>query len=79
LLSGIALLRNAELPVHVGDHRERLLAIRAGNVPWQEVEGWRHQLHRELDEGYRRTTLPERPDYEAVNTFLIKARRSALP
>jgi uncharacterized protein len=77
LLSGIALLRDGELPVDVGPHRERLLAIRAGAMPWAEVESWRQSLHRDFDEAYRTTVLPARPDYEAANRFLIKARASA--
>jgi predicted nucleotidyltransferase len=78
LLSGVALLRDRELPIDVGAHRERLLAIRDGAFPWAELEVWRHGLHRELDEAYRTTTLPDRPDYDAANRFLIKARRSAV-
>jgi len=78
LLSGIALLRDGTLPVDVGAHRERLLGIRAGAVPWEEIEAWRHHLHRELDQAYQNTRLPERPDYEAANAFLLQARRSAL-
>jgi uncharacterized protein len=78
LLSGIALLRDGVLPVEVGVHRDQLLAIRAGAVPWDEVETWRHQLHRTLDEAYRGTRLPDRPDYDAANQFLIKARKSAV-
>jgi hypothetical protein len=78
LLSGIAVLRDGELPVHAGEHRERLLAVRAGTVAWDEVEAWRQQLHGTLDEAYRSTALPDRPDYAAANQFLIKARRSAV-
>jgi uncharacterized protein len=78
LLSGIVLLREGILPVDVGPHRERLLAIRDGAIPWEDVERWRHELHRELDEAYRSTTLPERPDYQAANDFLLEARRSAI-
>jgi predicted nucleotidyltransferase len=78
LLSGIVLLREGELPVEVGAHRDRLLAIRDGSVPWDEVEHWRHDLHRQLDEAYRTTTLPDRPDYESANRYLIEARRSAI-
>jgi uncharacterized protein len=79
LLSGIVLLREGHLPVDVGAHRDRLLAIRQGAVPWDEVEVWRQELHRALDDAYRTTRLPERPDYEAANAFLIRARRSAVP
>jgi predicted nucleotidyltransferase len=78
LLSGIELLRAGHLPVEVAGHRERLLAIRSGTVAWDEVEVWRHELHRDLDAAYRSTRLPDRPDYDAANRFLIKARRSAL-
>ena len=78
LLSGITLLREGELQVDVGDARERLLAIRAGAISWDEIEVWRHDLHRTLDEAYRATRLPDRPDYNAVDAFLLKARRSAV-
>jgi hypothetical protein len=52
--------------------------VRDGRVPWQEIDAWRLDLHRELDAAYTATRLPERPDYEAANRFLIKARRSAV-
>jgi predicted nucleotidyltransferase len=78
LLSGIALLRDGTVVVRVEEHRDRLLAVRDGRVPWQEIDAWRLDLHRELDAAYTATRLPERPDYEAANRFLIKARRSAV-
>lgn len=76
LLAGVTVLREGELPVHVGEHREALLAIRRGAMPWEEVNEWRLRLHRELDDAFERTRLPERPDYVRVNDFLIRARRS---
>ena len=79
LLSGIELLRSGTLPVDVGEHRERLLAIRRGEVPWDSVNEWRLALHRELDAAYTATTLPDQPDYKAANEFLIRARRSMVP
>jgi uncharacterized protein len=78
LLAGIALLREGELPVDVGAHRDRLLSVRQGAVAWDEVEAWRHELHGSLDDAYRVTRLPDRPDYEAANRLLLKARRSAI-
>jgi hypothetical protein len=42
------------------------------------VNAWRLALHREFDAAFARTLLPERPDYEQVNAFLIKARRAAV-
>jgi hypothetical protein len=77
LLSGIALLRDRIVVVRVDEHRDRLLAIREGGVPWREVDAWRLELHRDLDAAYASTRLPDRPDYEAANRFLLKARRLA--
>jgi predicted nucleotidyltransferase len=77
LLSGIALLRDNIVVVRVEEHRERLLAIRDGHLSWQEVDAWRLDLHRDLDVAYATTRLPERPDYEAANRYLVKARRFA--
>lgn len=76
LLSGIHALEHGEIPVDAGGHRDRLLAIRHEETPWEEVDAWRLELHRRFEDAYARTTLPERPDYAAANAFLIKARRS---
>ena len=77
LLSGIGVLRDGFVPVKVDAHRDRLLAIRRGEVPWQDVESWRLSLHHEFNAAFEATKLPERPDYERANAFLISARRRA--
>jgi uncharacterized protein len=77
LLSGVAVLKNGFVPLRVDEHREQLLAIRRGEVPWGQVEEWRLRLHRELDQVLETTGLPEHPDYERANEFLIRARRYA--
>ena len=78
LLSGICTLKHGYVPVRVEQHRDQLLAIKRGELPWTEVEAWRLSLHREFDLALAETTLPERPDYSRANTFLIDARRRAL-
>jgi hypothetical protein len=78
LLSGIGVLREGVVPVRVDTHRDRLLAIRRGEVPWDEVENWRLGLHQEFNATFETTRLPERPDYERADAFLISARRRAL-
>jgi predicted nucleotidyltransferase len=77
LLSGIAVLRDGILPLGVEEHRERLLAIRRGEVPWEEVDAWRLELHRKMDEALEQTSLPEGPDTARADAWLIRARRSA--
>jgi hypothetical protein len=78
LLSGIGVLRDGFVPVQVDAHRDRLLAIRRGEVPWEDVENWRLSLHQEFNAAFETTRLPQRPDYERANTFLLSARRRAL-
>jgi uncharacterized protein len=78
LLSGIGVLRDGFVPVKVDAHRDQLLAIRRGEVPWDDVEKWRLSLHQEFNAAFATTKLPERPDYARANAFLISARRWAL-
>jgi predicted nucleotidyltransferase len=78
LLAGITALREGVVSVHVGEHRERLLSIKRGEIPLDEIERWRIDLHRQFDEAYEHTPLPDRPDYGRANDFLVRARRSAV-
>jgi uncharacterized protein len=77
LLSGITLLSTGTMEVQVLEHRDRLLDIRRGQVPWQEVEAWRLELHRHFDAALASSPLPEVPDYERVNRFLLDVRMNA--
>jgi uncharacterized protein len=76
LYAGIGTLRDGQVPVHVGVKRDELLAIRRGELPWEEVNALRLHLHQEFDGALNFTRLPERPDYEKVNAFLLKARQA---
>jgi uncharacterized protein len=76
LLSGITLLKEGVVPVQVEEYRPQLLAIKHGQMAWDEVNAWRLQLHQEFDMTFTKTELPERPDYAKANNFLIRARRS---
>ena len=76
LLSGITILKQGFVPVRAEDYRDHLLAIKYQQVSWDEVNRWRLSLHEEFDHTFAITHLPERPDYEKANAFLIQARRS---
>ena len=78
LLSGIEVLNTGSLSICVVEHRDALLSIKRGEMPWAEVETWRRALHLEFNRAFDETRLPERPDYEQANAFLIKARRAAI-
>ncbi len=75
LLTGAAALRLGRVPVQVEYARDRLMAVKRGEVPWSDVERWRQELHGDFEKALGETKLPERPDYEAANRFLIDARR----
>ncbi|MDG4786307.1 nucleotidyltransferase domain-containing protein [Micromonospora sp. WMMD1102] len=68
------LLRYGRLELDVGPHRDRLLAVRRGEVPWAEVERWRLALHADLDEAVTHTPLPAAPDAARVDAWLHSVR-----
>lgn len=78
LISGISILRSGFVPVRVEAHRERLLSVKRGEMPWIEADRWRLSLHAEFDRALSDSRLPERPNYEQSNNLLLKARRAAL-
>lgn len=77
LLCGIGLLRDGRLDVSVGEFRDRLLAIKRGEWEWRQVEEWRLALHAQFEREHDRTRLPDGPDVQAANLFLLRARRRA--
>ncbi|PSB01694.1 nucleotidyltransferase domain-containing protein [Merismopedia glauca] len=75
LLSGIQVLESGFVPIKVESHRDELIAIREETISWEEMNAWRLSLHEKFDRAFSQTSLPERPNYEKANDFLIAARR----
>ena len=75
LISGRHLLEHGEPLVDVSAHRERLLAVRRGELPWAEIEEWRSALTRGMDDALHDSALPEEPDRVRVEEFLVSVRR----
>lgn len=78
MLAGVHILQHQEVMLDVGIFRDRLLALRMGEMSWDQVKSWKERLQTEFEDAFQTTRLPERPDYEAVNSFLIRARRAAI-
>ena len=78
LLAARTLLQEARLIVDVGPYRERLLAVKRGELSWQEVEHWRLGLHEELDNALQRTVLPATPDVGRVDAWLRSVRKRSI-
>lgn len=78
LHSGIHAMRDGEIRVDVAEHRDELLAIRRDEVPFEDVESRALELDRVFQDAFTKTTLPEKPDTDRANRFLIDARRRRL-
>ncbi|WP_431042679.1 nucleotidyltransferase domain-containing protein [Streptomyces sp. P1-3] len=78
LASGATLLESGTVQVDVGPHRDRLLAVRRGETPWDEVCAWRDELATRLDQALAHSPLPEDPDTARVEDWLASVRRRSL-
>ena len=75
LLSGLHLARHGEPLVRMDAHRDRLLAVRRGELSWDKVTRWRS----ELVAGFDGTgVLPAEPDRRRVEEYLMSTREAAL-
>ncbi|MFK7736761.1 MAG: nucleotidyltransferase domain-containing protein [Pirellulaceae bacterium] len=77
LKSGIHVLESGTISVDAGEDRERLLAIKRGEVPFSQTDAWRLKLQTQFESALSTTRLPDRPDYQRANAFLLHARQLA--
>ncbi|WFB06130.1 nucleotidyltransferase domain-containing protein [Streptomyces sp. LX-29] len=78
MLSGAVLLESGTVRIDVGPYRERLLAVRRGELSWDEVRAWREELSTRLERAMAASPLPEQPDTTRVENWLISVRRRSL-
>ena len=78
LASGAAVLETGTVRVDAGEHRDRLMAVRRGELSWDEVDRWRDRLTARLDSAPAASPLPEHPDTARVEEWLLSVRRRSL-
>jgi hypothetical protein len=78
LMAGAHVLRAGEVLVDVSAHRDELLAVRGGEVPWAEVAARADDLRADLSRALAGTPLPAAPDRDRAEEFLVDVRRSSL-
>ncbi|MFC0505364.1 nucleotidyltransferase domain-containing protein [Micromonospora costi] len=78
LAAGAHVLRTGEVLVDVRHLRDRLLAVRRGELPWNEVTAWTADLQADLDDAAAGTELPAEPDRAAVDRLLTEVRERNL-
>lgn len=75
LLSGIEALRTHEIRVDVSEMRDDLLQVKSGEYSFDEIRRRALALDEEFQHEFERTTLPDQPDVEMIDAFLVEARR----
>ncbi|MDI6105431.1 nucleotidyltransferase domain-containing protein [Actinoplanes sp. NEAU-A12] len=78
LLAGAHVLRTGEVLVDVTPLRGELLAVKRGEIPWEDVAAWAGRLQDDLAEAAASTPLPAQPDRAAVNRLLAAVRERNL-
>ncbi|MGW0216397.1 nucleotidyltransferase domain-containing protein [Micromonospora chokoriensis] len=78
LTAGGDLVRTGRLVLDVGADRDRLLAVKAGEVPWDDVVAWRDRLVNRMTADLPTSPLPDRPDEERVEQWLVSVRDRSL-
>ncbi|MBT2447045.1 nucleotidyltransferase domain-containing protein [Streptomyces sp. ISL-43] len=77
LLSCRDLLRTGHLVIDAGPYRDRLLAVRRGELTWDEVDAWMTRLMTQSESALSTTPLPETADLPRVEDFLLRTRRAS--
>ncbi|MFD9305840.1 DNA polymerase beta superfamily protein [Streptomyces sp. NPDC060048] len=77
LLSCRDLLRTGRLVIDAGPYRDRLLAVRRGELTWDEADAWMNRLMAESESALPRSPLPDTPDLARVEDFLRRTRRAS--
>ncbi|MET9605768.1 nucleotidyltransferase domain-containing protein [Streptomyces sp. NPDC006512] len=71
------LLRTGRLTIDAGPDRERLLAVKRGELSWEEVDAWMTRLADASDAALTTSPLPPEPDRARVESFLHHWRRAS--
>lgn len=78
LMAGAHVLGTRQILVDVGEMRDRFLAVKSGELSWDEIRAWASTLEADLAQAAARTSLPDEPDRATINDFLIRTRRANL-
>ena len=78
LLAGAHLLRTGDVLVDVSPLRDRLLAVKHGEVPFDAVQAWASSLQEDLAAAAQTTRLPDQPDLDTIDQLLVRVREKGL-
>jgi hypothetical protein len=78
LMAGAHVLRTGEVLLDMTAHRDRLLAVKRGEVDWPSITGWAAKLQGDLAAAAETTRLPEHPDTTTIDQLLHDVREQGL-
>lgn len=78
MITGIRILEDGRVDPDMTAYRDKLLAIRFGEMPIEEAFAWHHELEVRFAKAAEQTALPEFPDVDLANEILLKIRRNHL-
>jgi len=78
LMAGAHVLRTGEVLLDMRPHRERLLSVKHGALPWHEITIWAAELQDDLAKAAAETSLPEAPATETIDQLLHDVRERGL-
>lgn len=76
LICGAETLQQSNLVLHVGQHQDYLLAVRRGERSYDEVTRQFGIWKQKFQESFAGSPLPEEPDFQKINQFVIHWRLS---
>ena len=76
LIAGHHALATGEILVDVGAHRDLLLQIKQGGIPFPDLQQIVREWETKFNEVYERTVLPDYPDFAKANEILLHARKA---
>jgi hypothetical protein len=78
MITGIRILEEGRVDPDMTEYRDRLLAIRFGQMSIEEAFAWHHALEVQFARAAEQTKLPEFPDTDQANRILLDIRRNHL-
>ena len=73
-VQGREMLQTGRLELPIAEpERSRIRAVREGQVSWDETIAWIDQAERELEVAHEQSTLPDDPDVERAERWLVHA------
>lgn len=76
MITGIGILKEGVVDCDMTAYRDEMLAIRMGQMSWDEVSAWHQRLEVEFAKAADETALPDEPDIAKLDEILLEFRRT---